>query len=161
MKRNFSYLLYIIKHKWFVLQAGLGIGVPIIRLLIHDWSKFLPSEWTPYAHTFYDSDGNGQYEPHKDFDRAWNHHQKRNKHHWQYWVINRDDGTVKCIPMPEKYMREMISDWMGAGRTITGRWEVIEWYDKNYDKIKLHPDTRKKVNILLSYERKTNNTRSD
>lgn len=149
MKRHISYLKYVLRHKCFVFVAGLKTKAPIWRLIIHDWTKFLPSEWTPYAKTFYAKDGSNQYDEHKDFDRAWNHHQKRNKHHWQYWVINRDDGDVKCIPMPEKYIREMVADWMGAGRAITGRWEVQEWYDNNRNKIKLDEETRKKVEKLV------------
>ena len=149
MRRNISYLSYIIRHKWFVFKAGLKTKAPIFRLIIHDWSKFLPSEWSPYAKTFYASNGDSRYKEHINFDKAWNYHQKRNKHHWQYWVINRDDGDIKRIPMPEKYIREMVADWMGAGRAITGRWDIEEWYAKNREKIKLEDETRKKVESLI------------
>lgn len=35
----------------------------------------------------------------------------------------------------------MIADWMGAGRAL-GKPDTALWYAQNYDKIKLHPETR-------------------
>ena len=51
--------------------------------------------------------------------------------------------------MPEKYAREMVADWAGAGRAITGKWETLEWYKKNQEKILLHPETRSLVESIL------------
>ena len=143
MKKHLQYASYIIRHKWFVFIAGLKIGAPLFRLLIHDWSKLLPSEWFPYANYFY---GKGNK---KLFDRAWNYHIKRNKHHWQYWVLSYDNGSVKCLEMPEKYIYEMVADWMGAGRAIHGYWDISEWYENNKHKMKLHPLTQAKAEVIL------------
>jgi hypothetical protein len=38
--------------------------------------------------------------------------------------------------------QEMLADWMGAGRAITGKWETPSWYQLNREKMILHPDTR-------------------
>ena len=84
MRRHWQYLKYVLRHKWFVFQAGLKIGVPIFILIFHDWDKFLPDEWFPYARTFYKSNGEKHYENSIEFARAWMKHQHRNKHHWQY-----------------------------------------------------------------------------
>ena len=149
--RHINYLKYILKHKWFVFLACLRIA-PIKLLwfsVIHDISKFLPSEWWAYARTFYKSDGSKQYNETQEFTIAWNNHQKRNKHHWQYWLITWDRGTTEAIPMPNIYISEMIADWFGAGRAITGKWEAPQWYQKNKDKIILHPDTRSIVESIL------------
>jgi len=165
--KHLKYLKYVIIHKWFVLVAGLKIGAPLFRLIIHDWSKFLPSEWIPYAHYFY-----GEFWPKEDlarcqmvcgtypykydknywefkFDVAWNHHQKRNKHHWQYWLLQEDNGKLNPLQIPDKYIKEMVADWMGAGRAITGEWEVKEWYGKNKDKMIMHGNSRAKVEKIL------------
>ena len=40
MLPHLRYLSYVLRHKWYVLWAGLWLGVPLWRLLIHDWSKF-------------------------------------------------------------------------------------------------------------------------
>jgi hypothetical protein len=44
----------------------------------------------------------------------------------------RTTATLKALPMPEKFVREMVADWMGAGRAITGRWDVNDWYRPNF-----------------------------
>lgn len=44
MKPHIQYLWYVIRHKFFVFQAGLRLGVPLWQLLIHDLSKFSPAE---------------------------------------------------------------------------------------------------------------------
>jgi hypothetical protein len=112
-------------------------------------SKFKPSEWFPYAYTFYDENGDTRYLENEDFNIAWLHHQHRNPHHWQYWILKMDRGEEEVLRMPMKYIREMLADWMGAGKAITGKWEVYEWYQKNKDKMKMHPDTRETVECML------------
>jgi len=151
MIKHWNYLKYVLKHKWYVIVFGLKLRVPLWNLLIHDWSKFTPTEWSAYVWSFY-----GPYE-YKDrpkwlveqFDRAWLHHQHYNPHHWQYWVLREDSGNIKCIKIPEKYVREMVADWHSAGYCITGRNNTIGWYNDNKDKIKLHEITRAFVEDLL------------
>jgi len=149
MKRFWSYLKYVVRHKWFVLVAGNRIGASYWRLLIHDASKFLPSEWLPYSRTFYKPDGSNQYVESPEFNMAWLMHQHRNKHHWQYWILKMDCGLVEPLPMPTKYIYEMVADWMGAGRAITGKWEVREWYEKNKNEILLSKRTKLMVEFIL------------
>ena len=209
MRRHWSYLRYVLRHKWFVLVAGLKIGCPLWRLLVHDISKFRPSEWFPYAVTFYAKDGSKQYVESVAFNLAWLLHQHRNPHHWQHWVLRQDnpdrryliqdmgdweglthihdvkqpsaeafvpdmdlranrpdvdrmmrqllrhanaDAGLIPMRMPDKYLREMVADWMGAGRAITGRWETCEWYNKNRRGIVLEEVTRSLVEGLLNYK---------
>lgn len=47
----------------------------------------------------------------------------------------------RALPMPEKYVREMAADLMGAGKAYTGSWDISEWLEKNASKMVLHPDT--------------------
>lgn len=149
MRRWWSYLKYVLRHKWFVLVAGRRIGAPVRRLILHDMSKFLPSEWWPYARTFYKEDGGKQYKEDDGFNQAWLLHQHRNPHHWQYWLLKTDRGDLVAVEMPKAYAIEMVADWMGAGRAITGKWEAKEWYEKNRSKIALGPKTREFVDRLL------------
>jgi hypothetical protein len=150
MNRHFKYGVYIIRHKYFVLLAGIRLGYWSLlwRLIIHDWSKFTPSEWGPYANYFF---GPKENRDHKGFDYAWIHHIHHNKHHWDYWCMVEEDeeGCVRALRMPRKYALEMVFDWMGAGRAITGKWEAKEWYFKNRDNIILHPETRRTVEGIL------------
>lgn len=148
MRAHLQYASYVARHKWFVFLAGLKVGAPLWRLVIHDWSKFTPAEWTPYVRSFYGKAGRTP-EVRAAFDAAWLHHQHRNPHHWQHWVLRKDDGGTKALPMPSGLVREMVADWMGAGRAITGRWEVAEWYAKNVDKIILHALTEDEVERII------------
>ena len=149
MKPHLQYLSYVARHKWFVLVAGRRTGAPLWRLLIHDWSKFTPAEWGPYVRSFYGPDGRTP-EVRDDFDKAWLHHQHRNPHHWQHWLLREDDGDTLRLRMPEPLVREMVADWMGAGRAITGKWDVASWYEANADKILLHSATRSRVTALIA-----------
>lgn len=149
MRRHINYLKYLLRHKWFVLVACWRIGASLRLGFIHDMSKFLPSEWLPYARCFYALDGSKQYREGEAFNLAWNDHQKRNKHHWQYWLITWDRGTTEPLQMPRRYALEMVADWMGAGRAITGKWETAAWYEKNKTNMQLHPVTRAQVEALL------------
>lgn len=145
-----KYLKYIFIHKWFVFVAGLKTKAPLFRLIIHDWTKFLPREFFPYIDFFVKQKSNNV-----SFNIAWNHHQKRNKHHWQYWVLISDMGhksassKIQPLAIPDKYIKEMVADWAGAGRSITGEWDVKDWYYKNKDNIMLEAKTREKVETLL------------
>lgn len=153
MKRHIAYLKYVLKHKWFVFIACWKCGAPFWRAVIHDWHKLLPSEWFAYAQTFYKPDGGNQYVESPDFERAWNLHQKRGKHHWQHWLLTFDRGDTTPLEMSEPYAREMVADWWGAGRAITGEWAAHQWYPKNSTKMILHPETRRFVEGLLEETR--------
>ena len=98
-----EYLKKLLQHKWYVMIACLKIGLPLWLGIIHDWSKFQRVEFMPYVR--YDFSGKeNSAEVQADFDVAWNHHQKHNKHHWQYWVlINDEDGTYP-LDMPRRYV---------------------------------------------------------
>lgn len=165
MNAHWRYLKYVLRHKWFVYQAGRKTGVSRWQLLCHDLSKFRPDEWQPYAFYFYgepfpDAKWYGDFcnwEPweHTEsgskhaFNVAWLKHLHRNPHHWQHWVLRNDDGTTHALRMPLRYCREMVADWIGAGRAIHGKNEVREWYAKNANKMILHPDTRARVEMLI------------
>ena len=149
-----KYLKYVLIHKWFVFlecwkykKYWLGI--------IHDWSKFRLSEFIPYARYFYglheypDWERMSFFEKNnyfglcrsdieRRFDKAWLYHQHRNKHHWQFYLLQEDDGPLKNLPIPIKYLKEMVADWRGASKAITGKDNTQKWYEENKDKINLN-----------------------
>lgn len=152
MNGHLRYASYVLRHKWFVFVAGRRTGAPLWRLIVHDWSKLTAAEWSPYVRSFY---GPWSYKDRPadvvaTFDAAWLHHQHANPHHWQHWVLREDSGATKVLPIPERIVREMVADWMGAGRAITGRWEVASWYAANRDKILLAEETRGLVDALVA-----------
>ena len=151
-----NYFWLSIRHKWFVFLAGRKVGVSLWRLIIHDWTKFLPAELPHYQRQFF-----GKADDPAGFIRCWLHHQNTNPHHWEYWIPR--TGHNRCTPpypdseplaMPEWAVREMVADWMGASRAYTGNWPSKghwPWFEVNWPKIapRLHAHTEKLVYRLL------------
>lgn len=152
MKAHLHYLRYVLRHKRHVFFACLRYGL-IWAGFIHDLSKFHPAEWGPYVDYFYGGphDSAAKQRVQARFDAAWNHHQKVNPHHWQFWVLLRDDGSTECLPMPDRYRKEMVADWRGASLAIRGSDQTPFWYARNKDRMQLHPDTRTWVERELGF----------
>lgn len=155
--KHVKYAKYLLRHKWFVALECFKEGL-IWMGIIHDWSKFLPSEFFPYANFFYSDrvrGSTGYYKPtdtgNAEFDFAWLLHQKRNDHHWQWWVLPEDGGGMKVLRMPQDVLTEMVCDWCGASRAqgFNGKSDTIEWYKTYKGKMSLHPQTREMVEIIL------------
>jgi hypothetical protein len=158
IKPHTSNLKYLWLHKRYVYIAGRRRGLGVWQLLTHDLSKLRWDEWQPYAQHFYGVNpppmprnmGAGYFhEPGRDpdYDMAWLLHQKRNPHHWQFWILQEDSGAALCLPMPERYRVEMLADWDGAGLAQVAMGFMAEadtaaWYLKQKERIKLHPWTR-------------------
>lgn len=156
MKIYWKYLVYVLKHKWYVMLECFKEGL-YLQGIIHDLNKFIPSYFIAYARYFKGNilrgrDNTGYYKPYntKDtaFDMAVFHHVQSNKHHWQYWVKPKDRSGYILLEIPEKYVREMICDWKGAGRA-QGTPNVKEWYKKNRKNLQLEYNTRYLVERLL------------
>lgn len=150
-----KYLRYLARHKWFVFLACCKLGVPWLGVL-HDLSKFLPDEFVAYARYFYGRPPGGS--PERDaFDRAWLLHIHRNRHHPQFWVLRNDTDGVTLLEMPQRYVREMVADWIGAGMAIRGHgWEQApgrtrEWWATNNGRsgYRMHKATLAQVERLL------------
>jgi hypothetical protein len=151
-----KYFLLTCRHKWFVFLAGLKVGCPLWRLIVHDLSKFLPSELPHYQRQFF-----GKADDPAGFILCWTRHQNRNDHHWEYWIPR--TGHNRCDPpfpdnvpirMSEGAIREMVADWMGASRAYEGRWPESfswPWYEKNEPKIRerLHKETGIRVREII------------
>lgn len=155
MAKNLLYLRYVLKHKWFVFWACLHFGVPLWQSLIHDWHKFLPDEWYAYRQKFWGDPPSTklvEMERERRFQVAWLKHQNRAPHHWQYWVRFDDAGQEVVMPMPDRYRREMLADWYGAGMAINGEANTLEWYTPRRNGIKLHPETRQWIEGQIGYE---------
>jgi len=165
MKQYIQYLKYVIMHKWYVAKECFQEGL-YWKGITHDMSKFLPSEFIPYANFFYNNstkkgrDKTGYYKPTDtgdiDFDFAWLLHQKRNRHHWQWWILPEDDGGIKVLKMSNNNVTEMICDWVGAGKaqgfhspSSDKYYETRQWYLQNKSKMNLHLETRAYIEQIL------------
>lgn len=161
------YFKSILRHKWMFLNAIITElpsamyrelqYYPIIfrllwRAVTHDLSKFRPSEFMTYAHTYFN--GNGVRKPYRDspaMDYAWNNHLKRNSHHWQYYIRIDDSGKAVTMIIPIIDVLEMVLDWTATGWSYDDAKDWRVWYNENKDKIKLHSKTRLLIDKLYSH----------
>lgn len=145
-----AYFKYIVEHKWNVGIECIKTG-QFIHAITHDLSKFRPSEFIPYAKFFFGTNRSKRHSytnfDNADFQKGWGFHQKRNKHHWHYWVSITQKDKILPIPMPHKYVRQMIADWKGVSRKFGDT--ATKYYRKNKDKMILHVDTKFRINYHL------------
>ena len=152
------FLWSLLRHKWFVLQAGLEVGcIPLWRLIAHDWSKFTLVEFGRYARWHFSDVGDKE-----QWAAAWLHHQGLNPHHPEYWLLSWRgdpdfyDGVgekvadyIVALPMPMTYVREFIADLMGASRAYTGSWDISAWLNREGLKWYLHSDTIMRIASVM------------
>ena len=103
--------------------------------IFHDMSKFRPSEFIPYARYFH---GEKTEESKQAFDKAWELHYKRNKHHPEHW--NGEEMSYKAV-------MEMICDLKAMSRKFGGT--AQEYYLDNYFKWSLYKWSRHCLEINL------------
>lgn len=136
-----QYAAYVLRHKRLILALRHRWGVPFVQALIHDWTRFLPSEFIPSANYFFGAYQRGIVWRRGEcprYDAARDLHETRNPHHAPYW-----HGR----PVPEQYLREMLCDWDAAGQAKGN--PIEPWYAANRDRLGLHPATRARIEELL------------
>jgi hypothetical protein len=73
------------------------------------------------------------------------------------WTLHPAPGNSVALEMPKRFAVEMLCDWIGAGKAIKGaQANTPAWYQKNKEKIMLHPKTREWVEyamITLAFQR--------
>ena len=122
----------------------------------HDLSKFCDEEYDAYDQHFY---GVQSEEVEQAFLYAFLHHLHNNPHHFQYWVliqgVNKEHNE-EVLEMPYEHVVEMVCDWWSfswskynESGNLEDLLEVLKWYKKSKDNIKLHPLTRDEVESLL------------
>ena len=72
-------------------------------------------------------------------------------HHWKFFLLVMDESDDYVMEMPDKYRREMLADWRGAGIATNGP-DIKAWYIAHSDRIQLHPNTRKWIEGQLNIE---------
>lgn len=143
------------KHKWYVMLECFKVGL-YRQGIVHDLSKFSPTEFLPSAKYFQGTKSPTEKERiEKWYSEAWLHHKGRNKHHHHYW-IDIDRGNIIPVEMPEKYVLELCCDFIGAGKSYNAKGfnqkEPIKYFKENVDKTYIHPNTVKSIeNHLMRY----------
>ena len=107
------------------------------RISRHDQSKYDSCEFCGYRQFFYPENANEKNAI--TFNYAWNHHQKANDHHWEYWLLIGDSGKVYALIMGFPSIIEMLCDW--TAMSVKFKNMPSHWFDANKEKMVLHQDT--------------------
>lgn len=154
MNNFFKHLKTTLKHKWYVFQACRKSGI-FWRGIKHDLSKFSPIEFITSV-KYYTGTSSPIDAEKKATGRsvAWAHHKGRNSHHWHYWV-DWKGGNQYAMEMPIDDVKELICDWIGAGKAYNAvKWtnqEPLNYYHKMKHTFIFHPDTEKSVIELVNF----------
>ena len=153
MNKIIKHFKLIITHKWYVFKNCFKARI-IWRGIKHDLSKFSPTEFCESVKYFTgDKSPIDNCKKEKGWSKAWLHHKGRNRHHYEYWQDNFDNGG-NPLKMPYKDNLEMICDYIGAGQAylkdkFTYSSEYEWWKIKSSNPIAMHPDTKRFVELML------------
>ena len=107
------------------------------RIKRHDHSKYDSCEFGGYRQFFYPENENEKNAI--TFNHAWNHHQKSNDHHWEYWLLIGTSGKIEALIMEFPSIIEMLCDW--TAMSVKFKNKPSNWFDANKEKMILHHDT--------------------
>ena len=153
--KPFQHLRTITHHKRLVMQGCFRIGL-YWQGLTHDLSKYSPTEFLNGARYYQGtrSPNNAERED-KGYSEAWMHHKGRNRHHYEYWTdMNRETKNYESLPMPRRYLAEMVMDRRAACMTYQGKNykddSALIYFERGLEKDKMHPQTRKELRYILT-----------
>ena len=147
MIKYWKYLLYVLEHKKNVFKTCWKKGL-YLHAFTHDLSKFMPDEFIPYARHFYGSYPSEavlntvsciknksktltKEKVERRFNKAWELHYKRNKHHPEHWVGKN---------MKRNNIEQMICDLEAMSLKFGGSAQA--YYLNNYNKWEITKNTR-------------------
>lgn len=157
MSKAWKHFKTITYHKILVAQGCFKVGL-YRQGLLHDMSKYSPTEFLTGARYYQGtrSPNNAEREE-KGYSAAWLHHKGRNKHHYEYWVdysVKEGTGQMVPVPMPDRYIAEMIMDRIAASKVYLGEKYTdaspLEYYYFGTDKAPMHPYTREVLLRMLT-----------
>ena len=145
MNKYIGHFKTITKHKWYVFHACRKSGI-LWRGITHDLSKYSFAEFMASAKFFNGTKSPIGVEKEKfGYSKAWAHHKGRNSHHWEHWT-DFARGEMYCMKMPITDLKELLCDWIGAGKAYNKeKWneeEAANYYYDRRDKMFFHEETR-------------------
>ena len=156
MSKAWKHFKTVTYHKYLVAKGCFAIGL-YKQGILHDISKYSITEFR-VGMKYYQGDRspNNAERENIGYSTAWLHHKGRNRHHYEYWIdYSLDDvpGGMAPVPMPDKYIAEMMMDRIAACKVYLGENYTdkapLDYYYKGTDKAPLHPYTRKVLLELL------------
>ena len=145
----------ITHHRWLVCQGCFKVGL-YWQGLTHDLSKYSPTEFRVGIKYYQGNRSpNGAERKEKGFSEAWMHHKGRNRHHYEYWTdLNMQTGRYESMPMPRKYLAEMVMDRVAACKVYQGsaytQASALIYLESSIEQKLLHPQLFRELHYLLT-----------
>lgn len=155
MSKAWKHFKTITHHRHLVMYHCFRVGL-IGRGLLHDLSKYHPTEFRVGARYYQGvRSPNAAERDELGYSTAWMHHKGRNKHHFEYWTdLDVKTGLYTAVPMPTKFLVEMVMDRMAACKVYKGKAytdaSALEYLQRARDSSLLHPQTKEKLEFLLT-----------
>ncbi|MBP3611056.1 MAG: catalase [Lachnospiraceae bacterium] len=145
----------ITKHKLLVMQGCFKVGL-YWQGFTHDLSKYSPTEFFNGVRYFqgHRSPISAEREE-KGYSEAWLHHKGRNRHHYEYWQdMNLETRRYESLPMPRKYLVEMVMDRRAASMTYLKEAYTpassLEYQLASKDRTLMNEKTRRELEYILT-----------
>ena len=145
----------ITRHRLIVMAGCFRIGL-YRQGLSHDLSKYSPTEFRAGARYYQGvRSPNAAEREDKGYSEAWMHHKGRNRHHYEYWTdMNRQTKRYESVPMPRRYLVEMVMDRRAACMTYQGKAytdaSALNYYLSSRERYLMHPQTQQELEYVLT-----------
>ena len=145
----------ITKHRMMVCGGCFCMGL-LWQGLTHDLSKYSPTEFRQGARYYQGvRSPNAAEREDKGYSEAWMHHKGRNRHHYEYWTdMNPQSKIYEAVPMPRKYLAEMVADRIAACKVYEGEkytpGSALAYLMRSREKNLMNPRTRQELEFLLT-----------
>ena len=125
-------------HRRLVRQGCFRMGL-YWQGLTHDLSKYAPVEFLTGVRYYQGTRSpNTAEREEKGWSEAWMHHKGRNRHHWEYWTdLDMQTKAYAAVPMPPKYLAEMVADRIAAALTPVTRRAILQLKYDTPDDVKI------------------------
>lgn len=137
------------------MQGCFRVGL-VWQGLTHDLSKYSPTEFRVGAQYYQGTRSpNAKEREENGYSVAWMHHKGRNRHHFEYWTdLNLQTREYGPVPMPRRYLAEMVMDRIAASKTYQGKKYTdaspLEYLLRANETHMLHPQTQRELKFLLT-----------
>ena len=149
------HFLTITHHRWLVREGCFRVGL-YWQGLTHDLSKYAPTEFRSGVKYYQGTRSpNAAEREIKGYSEAWMHHKGRNRHHDEYWTdMNLQSRQYEAVPMPRKYLVEMVMDRRAACIVYQGKdyhpSSALEYLARGRDRVFMHPETLRQLEYILT-----------
>lgn len=153
-KKWWGHFRTITHHRHLVMLGCFRVGL-FRQGLTHDLSKYSPTEFLEGARFYQGTRSpNAAEREAKGYSEAWMHHKGRNRHHYEYWTdMNLQTRCYESVPMPTRYLAEMVMDRIAACKTYQGKnyttASPLNYFLKSRERELMHPETRQALDMLL------------